>query len=75
MPTRFGGDARRAAQRSRGVARERGSRTVEAEHVLLALAEGPAGAARGCLDAAGLDRDGILDALDGRSRAASRRPA
>jgi ATP-dependent Clp protease ATP-binding subunit ClpA len=79
MPTRFARDARRAVERSRDVARERGARTLEAEHVLSALAEG-AGVARGCLDDAGLDRDGILEALEreeARSLAAAgvRRPA
>jgi ATP-dependent Clp protease ATP-binding subunit ClpA len=64
MPTRFGRDARRVAQRSRDVARERGSRTVEAEHLLLALTESRTGVACDCLAGEGLDRDGILDALE-----------
>jgi ATP-dependent Clp protease ATP-binding subunit ClpA len=64
MAMRFGRDARRVAQRSRDVARERGSRTVEAEHLMLALTEQRAGVACACLADAGLDREGILDALD-----------
>jgi ATP-dependent Clp protease ATP-binding subunit ClpA len=64
MAMRFGRDARRVAQRSRDVARERGSRTVEAEHLMLALTEQRAGVAPACLTDAGLDREGILHALD-----------
>ena len=64
MLNRFDRDARGVAQRSRDAARERGSRTVEAEHVLLALAETSGGVARECLAPAGLDSEGILAALD-----------
>ena len=64
MAVRFGKDARRVAQRSRDVARERGSRTVEAEHLLLALTERRAGVACACLGDAGLDREGMLRALE-----------
>ena len=64
MLNRFDRDARGVAQRSRDAARERGSRTVEAEHVLLALAETSGGVARECLAPAGLDSEGVLAALD-----------
>jgi ATP-dependent Clp protease ATP-binding subunit ClpA len=64
MAMRVGRDAGRVAQRSRDGARERGSRTVEAEHLMLALTEQRAGVACACLADAGLDGEGILDALD-----------
>ncbi|MCP2334714.1 Clp protease N-terminal domain-containing protein [Actinomadura rupiterrae] len=45
-------------------ARRAGARLTEAEHLLLALAGGPEGGeVRGLLDAAGLDHQGVQDAL------------
>lgn len=60
---RFVGDARRIARRATEVAGEVGARSVEAEHILLAVAGGPEGAVRARLAEARLDRDGILRAL------------
>jgi ATP-dependent Clp protease ATP-binding subunit ClpA len=64
MAIRFGREARRVVHRSRDEARERGSRTVEAEDLMLSLTEQRAGVARECLVDAGLDREGILRALE-----------
>jgi ATP-dependent Clp protease ATP-binding subunit ClpA len=45
-------------------ARDDGSATVEAHHLLLAIAAGPEAATRQVLTSAGLDRQAIRDALD-----------
>lgn len=63
MLERFVKDARNVAGRAAEVARERGSAAVEAEHLLLALAE-DRGAAGAVLAGAGLDRPALDDALE-----------
>jgi ATP-dependent Clp protease ATP-binding subunit ClpA len=45
-------------------ARRDGSATIEAQHLLLAIASGPDGAPRRVLTAAGLDHQAVRDALD-----------
>ncbi|WUI00535.1 Clp protease N-terminal domain-containing protein [Spirillospora sp. NBC_00431] len=51
-------------ERATDEAQETGSATVEAEHVLLAIAAEPENTTRELLDSAGLDRQRIRDALD-----------
>lgn len=60
-------------ERARGVARERGSGTIEAEDLPLAVADLPGGAAREPLIEAGLDREGLLEALERALRVAAAR--
>jgi len=59
MFERFSHDAREVVKVAEAEARELGSPTIEAEHLLLALADRVA-----ALPAAGLDHDGVLAALD-----------
>jgi ATP-dependent Clp protease ATP-binding subunit ClpA len=64
MFERFTRSARDVVAAAEAEARALGSPTVDAEHLLLALA-GPQGAAlRSVLAGAGLDRQGVLDALE-----------
>lgn len=63
MFERFVKDARVSVTRAQGEARDLGADSVGAEHLLLALAASDAGAATEALHSAGLDRDGVLDAL------------
>jgi ATP-dependent Clp protease ATP-binding subunit ClpA len=63
MFTRFTKDARRIVTEATAIARERGSSSVEAEHLLLAAASGTTPVA-GVLHNAGLDVDGLLAALE-----------
>jgi ATP-dependent Clp protease ATP-binding subunit ClpA len=60
MFERFAADARAVVAGAQEVARELGSPTIEAEHLLLAAARRPASP----LADAGLDYDALLDALD-----------
>jgi ATP-dependent Clp protease ATP-binding subunit ClpA len=63
MFERFTREARDVVKRSHEEAASLGSPTIEAEHLLIALAEsGPTAAV---LSDAGLDRDGLVAALDG----------
>jgi ATP-dependent Clp protease ATP-binding subunit ClpA len=65
MFERFTREARAAVTTAEAEARELGSPTVEAEHLLLALAGlDPSTVIGGVLADAGLDRDGVLAALD-----------
>ena len=59
MFERFSHDAREVVKGAEAEARELGSPAIEAEHLLLALADRVA-----ALPAAGLDHDGVLAALD-----------
>ena len=59
MFERFSHEAREAVKAAEAEARELGSPTIEAEHLLLALADRVA-----ALPSVGLDRDGVLAALD-----------
>ena len=59
MFERFSHDAREVVKVAEAEARELGSPAIEAEHLLLALADRVA-----ALPAAGLDHDGVLAALD-----------
>ena len=59
MFERFSHEAREAVKAAEAEARELGSPTIEAEHLLLALADRVA-----ALPATGLDHDGVLAALD-----------
>lgn len=61
---RFVKEAREIAAKSHKIARALGSPTVEAEHLLLALAEAPDTVAREALADAGLDGEGVREALD-----------
>jgi ATP-dependent Clp protease ATP-binding subunit ClpA len=61
---RFTKAARAVAEGADREARALGSPTVEAEHLLLALAGSPATEAGRALAAAGLDHQGVLDALE-----------
>ena len=61
---RFTGDARAVVKDALEEAREGGARSVEAEHLLLAIASRPGDAAGACLAEAGLDREAILAALE-----------
>lgn len=64
MFNRFVKEARGVATRAQTIARTLGSPTIEAEHLLLALAETPVTMARTALVDAGLDWQGVLNALD-----------
>jgi ATP-dependent Clp protease ATP-binding subunit ClpA len=65
MFERFGRDVRRVVVRAaEEEARARGSATVEAEHLLLALAASEADPAGRLLADEGLDHDSLADALD-----------
>jgi hypothetical protein len=69
MPLKLQRDARGAVLRdARAHAQLLGSPTIEAEHLLLALAMNDDSAVGQLLAGSGLDRDGILDALE-RARA------
>ena len=57
--------ARLIAERAREEARTAGSPTVEAEHILLAIASEPGTAAQQVLASAGLDHEAIGEALEG----------
>jgi len=62
MFNRFAKDARDAATEAVELARDMGATSVEAEHLLLAVAQGESPAAR-VLQAHGLDFDGLMCAL------------
>ncbi len=64
MFNRFVKDAREIATQAQEIARRLASPTVEAEHLLLALAERPSTSTQKVLAEAGLDHEGILEALD-----------
>jgi ATP-dependent Clp protease ATP-binding subunit ClpA len=64
MFERFAKDARVVVARAAEEARELGSPTVEAEHMLLALAADAAAPTGALLAAAGLDHDGVRAALE-----------
>jgi ATP-dependent Clp protease ATP-binding subunit ClpA len=65
MFERFTREARTAVKAAEAEARELGSPTIEAEHLLLALTRAdPATAAGQALAEAGLDHDSVTDALD-----------
>lgn len=64
MFTRFVKEARAIATQAQTIAHALGSPTIEAEHLLLALAETPATVTHETLADAGLDRQGVLEALD-----------
>ena len=63
MFRRFAPESKAAVAEARAVARRAGSRTVEAEHLLLALAGGNGDPAAAALRDAGLDADRIAAAL------------
>jgi len=63
MFRRFAADSRATVVQAREVARRSGSRTVEAEHLLLALARSNGDPAAAALRDAGLDTDHITAAL------------
>lgn len=58
MFDRFVKDARQATVRAQDAARALGSSTIEAEHLLIALANHP------LMRGAGLDRESLIEALD-----------
>ena len=62
--TTMGSYVRTILDLSREEARQDGSATVEAQHLLLAMAAGPDATTRQILATAGLDHDAILAALD-----------
>lgn len=64
MLERFMKEARRVAESAEQEARGRGSSTIEAEHLLLALAQPAGGLASQTLSRAGLDHEALLDALE-----------
>jgi ATP-dependent Clp protease ATP-binding subunit ClpA len=64
MIHRFVPDSRRITARAHEIAGELGAPAVEAEHVLLAVAEEPASPAGQVLAEAGLDVDGLQQALE-----------
>ena len=64
MFTRFSRGPREVLVDARAEARAAGSRSVEAEHVLLALSGSAGGPAAAVLDAAGLGRETLLTALE-----------
>lgn len=64
MFNRFVKDAREIARDAQEIARRLASPTIEAEHLLLALAERPGIAAQRVLADAGLDYEGVRAALD-----------
>ena len=66
---RLNGSLRQVVSRALDLARSRGSNTVEAEHLLLALAADRRSFAAQLLDSVGLDQDSIDEALrDERTR-------
>jgi ATP-dependent Clp protease ATP-binding subunit ClpA len=65
---RFGKDARTVVRRAETEARAEGSRTVDAEHLLLALTSPEAICSARVLSEAGLGHDELRDALDGQFR-------
>ncbi|MGH3242755.1 MAG: Clp protease N-terminal domain-containing protein [Spirillospora sp.] len=64
MPQEFGRYVKAVMERATDEAQETGSATVEAEHVLLAIAAEPESGIRDLLTSAGLDQQRIRDALD-----------
>lgn len=65
MFERFTRDARTAVKTAEGEARELGSPTIEAEHLLLALTrQDPSTAVAQALSEAGLDHESVAEALD-----------
>jgi ATP-dependent Clp protease ATP-binding subunit ClpA len=64
MTSHFGTYMRTILEQGREEARDDGSATVEAHHLLLAIAAGPDAAARRVLLAAGLEHDAIRAVLD-----------
>lgn len=64
MLRRFGADSRRIVVGATQVATELDAPTLEAEHLLLAIARDPATPAHAVLVAAGLDYDAVREALD-----------
>ncbi len=64
MLNRFVKDAREIAADAEGIARRLSSSTIEAEHLLLALAERPRTTAYEALSAAGLEQEALREALD-----------
>lgn len=67
---KFAADARTIVRRAETEARTEGSRSIEAEHLLLALTRQHDTDAVRVLEAAGLDHDTLRDALEGQSREA-----
>jgi D-alanyl-D-alanine carboxypeptidase len=65
---RFSREARAVATRAQDEAAVLGSPTVEAEHLLLALARQADGPAARALDAAGLGHEEVADALEAEQR-------
>ncbi len=65
---RFAADARTIVRRAETEARADGSRSIEAEHLLLALTIHEDATAARVLATAGLDHDALHDALDGQFR-------
>jgi ATP-dependent Clp protease ATP-binding subunit ClpA len=61
---RFVDDSRRVAQRARAIAAENGSRTVESEHLVLAVTHSGPGPWRRLLAEAGLEHELLVQALD-----------
>lgn len=64
MFNRFVKDAREIAAAAEKIARALGCSTIEAEHLLVALAERPHTSAHEVLLAAGLEREGLREAID-----------
>ncbi len=64
MFNRFASDARKLAAAARQTALDRGSPTVQAEHVLLAFTERPGTQLAELLATAGLDREGVDRAIE-----------
>ena len=64
MFNRFVKEAREIPAQAQTIARALGSPTIEAEHLLLALAEKPATVTQAALADMGLHWQGVLDALD-----------
>ncbi|GAA4237142.1 hypothetical protein GCM10022254_48440 [Actinomadura meridiana] len=64
MPLEFGKYVKTVLERAVDEAQEAGAATVEAEHVLLAIAAEPDSTVRALLESAGLDHEKIQDALD-----------
>ncbi|MFI0485577.1 Clp protease N-terminal domain-containing protein [Actinomadura sp. 9N215] len=64
MLQEFGKYVKAVMERATDEAQETGSATVEAEHVLLAIAAEPESTTRELLNSAGLDHQRIRDALD-----------
>lgn len=63
MFERFTRASKRVVEQAQALARDEGSQTIEAEHLLLALS-GDGGEAGSVLRAAGLDADGVRNAVD-----------